>query len=90
MAIRPRTSHLKRMPDKAVVRDPENGERAILISTGLLECACALCEAVFYIRSDIVQCCPSCGALDVRKCWTRPQVVLVPESEASFLCWRKR
>ncbi len=82
------TSRLKRVPDRAVVRDPENGERATLISTGLLKCSCRLCAAVFYIQSDVVQCCPACAGLDIDKRWSRPQVVLVPEGEASFLGWK--
>lgn len=87
-----RVSRLKRLPDKIVVGDGDGGQ-AHYISTGLLACFCQDCHKPFYVESDMGHIsCPYCtppaqGASGVEKTWTRPQTVLVPEDEATFLVY---
>jgi hypothetical protein len=74
-------TRLKRMPDKATVVD-ENGIVAHLISEGMLKCQCQRCHVIFYLASNVVNVCPCCCHKDIEKIWTKPQTLLVPESES--------
>lgn len=82
------------MPNKVEVFGRSDGQRATLMSTGLLRCECADClrgakidnrgeptSGVFFTPSDLVTYCPSCGGQNIRKTWARPMTVLVPETE---------
>lgn len=74
-------TRLKRMPQVATIMG-KNGRNATLISEGLLKCRCLDCGVVFYSPSDLIQCCPACVGKSIEKVWTRPQTLLVPESES--------
>jgi Zn finger protein HypA/HybF involved in hydrogenase expression len=84
-----RRSRLKRMPEIAVVGDG-NGGKATLISTGLVKATCQDCGVDTYAESNVIQFCGSCGSQNITKVWMRPQTVLVPESEASFLVYQAK
>jgi hypothetical protein len=74
-------TRLKRMPDVATIAG-KDGRSATLISEGLLKCRCRDCGVVFSSPSDLIKCCPSCTGQAIEKVWTRPQTLLVPESES--------
>jgi hypothetical protein len=84
----------KILPKTVEVIGRADGQRATLISTGLLRCECLDCikdskrdsngeptTGVFYANSDQVAFCPTCGRQSIKKTWTRPMTVLVPETE---------
>lgn len=84
----------KILPKKVEIIGRVDGQRATLISTGLLRCECMECLrgakkdargeptiGVFFTPSDMVTYCPTCGGRDIRKAWTRPMTALVPEAE---------
>lgn len=76
------------------------GERVHLVSAGMLRHECSACQAgqeslnndnhsgVFFMMEDLALFCPTCGSKNIKKCWTRPMTVLVPEEEASFMARR--
>lgn len=70
-------STLKRVPDVLII--PDKGGKARLLGTGVLECYCKECKVVFWMRSNIVRCCPVCGGLGVEQRWTTPQVAFIPQ-----------
>ena len=92
---KPIISRLRRLPERVVIGDGDGGS-ASYISTGLLQCKCQDCQRDFFVESFMGHLsCPYCtpptpGAGEVEKTWTRPQVVLVPEGEASFLVYKPK
>lgn len=85
--------------ERAVVKG-KKGQSATLISTGLLRLECADCiegpdrgkeeePGIFFMKGDYANYCPTCGGKNIKRNWTRPMTVLVPEEEASFLAHPK-
>lgn len=74
------SSRLRKIPDELIIPDKNNGGVAKLLGTGVLECHCGKCDAVFWMKSSIAQCCPSCKSRRVKQVWTTPQVAFIPEN----------
>jgi hypothetical protein len=80
-AMKKTQSRLRRMPDELIIPDKNNGGKAKLMSTGVLECKCSTCEEVFWLRTNRAECCPVCGSSDIDRRWTVPLVAFIPEVE---------
>lgn len=71
-----------------------SGQRADLVTTGLLRMECQDCASkvesptnddtagVFFMLGDLARYCPTCGGKNIKKTWTRPMTVMVPEEDA--------
>lgn len=73
-------SRLRRTPDELVIPNGSGG-RAKLLKDGVLEVVCKDCHYVFWVRSNMVNCCPSCRSSNIEKTWTRPQIAFIPQYE---------
>ncbi len=67
----------------------KDGNQITLLENSLVCYKCSACTFEFYSNSNAAQFCGSCGSLDIKSQWTKPQIALIPESESDFSLKRK-
>ena len=66
------------MPDELSVPG-DDGSRVKIFSLGVLQCYCPACKCEFWVKSNVVNVCPSCISEKVSMLWVTPVVAFVPQ-----------
>lgn len=73
---------LRDVPDELII--PGEGGKVRLMNTGVLECFCSKCRCEFWVKSNVVNCCPSCMDEEVSTAWTTPRVAFIPQGPSEY------